>query len=251
MSKSAQTSDKKLIDVLINNGLSENEARVYLALLTLGQTGIAALSRKSKLHGQLVYRALAELETRQLVDKTTINQRARYTARSPQLFLKQVSETRDKLAASITQLENLHTTNLSDQLQMTLGRAEFVATELAMISKTPKQSELLIISGENDQFWHVMGEHMNEHDFVRQKREICIRYVGSEVQRRNLTERQSPLFSFRLLPHHFTGTVNIAVFPQIFGTYIFTDPPASMYVHNQHVAESYRSFFEALWKMGK
>lgn len=224
---------------------------MYLALLRIGQAGSGAIAREARLHGQLVYRALERLGELSLVDKTTINRRARFAARPPERLLERLDATRDELAQAVSTLATLHTPRLQDQIIVSQGRQQFVERELAQVRATPKGSEILIISGVDDGYWDAMGSAMHQHTYERVTRNIRVRYVGSEPQRGQLRSMDLELFSARLLPHAFTGSVNIAIFPDAFGTYLFTEPPTSMYLTNTNVAESYRSFFEALWKMGK
>ena len=148
-------------------------------------------------------------------------------------------------------LEQQNVPAVKDQIQVFQGKDQFVNHELDNIRKIEKNSEILAISGINDRYWQTMGSSMNEFDLIAEKKCINIRYVGSEPQRESLKQYEAHNFSYRLLPHSFCGDVNIAIFPQAFAMFVFTEPVSSIYVHSPKIAQTYTEFFETLWKMGR
>jgi sugar-specific transcriptional regulator TrmB len=61
--------EQKDTDTLIALGLNSTQAKVYLALLRLGQTKARAIWKTSKVNRQDIYRLLNELERKNLVEK--------------------------------------------------------------------------------------------------------------------------------------------------------------------------------------
>ncbi len=61
--------EQKYTDTLIALGLNSSQAKVYLALLRLGQTKVKAIWKTAKVNRQDIYRLLNELERKSMVEK--------------------------------------------------------------------------------------------------------------------------------------------------------------------------------------
>ena len=72
--------NKELLVHLEQLGLSDKEARVYLALLPRQDTGTSNLIRATGLHGQFVYAALDRLEELGLAKHVIQNGRKKFSA---------------------------------------------------------------------------------------------------------------------------------------------------------------------------
>ena len=82
---------KETHTLLAQLGLSQNGARVYLALLDTGTSAISDIARQSKIERPLVYKALPELIEKNLVTKVPKGKRTQYAATSPRK-LRQIYE---------------------------------------------------------------------------------------------------------------------------------------------------------------
>jgi sugar-specific transcriptional regulator TrmB len=232
-------------------GLEQNEAAVYRALLKLGQTGAAAIGREAGLHGQIVYRALDRLEELDLINRTSVNGRYRFTAYAPSRIVAQYEARGAALREMVEELEHVHTPPLADSIQVYQGRDQFVAQEFELIRGMSKDSMLYVITGTADQYEKVLGNRLIEYDHIKTKRNITMRLICPEEQRRVYATTDRPLIEYRTLPQQFTGDINIGIYSDTLGMYMFTEPVSSIIIHNASVAQSYKNFFEALWKMGK
>ncbi len=251
MNNQSQNCEKDLLPLLGKMGLKENEAKVYLSVLKLGQTGTSAIVRETGLHGQVIYRAVDELIGSGLLRKVLINNRSQFIAEDPSIFLQRVDETKACLEVALPNFEQLQTSPIVDQLSFTQGADNFIKAELNHLKILPIGSEVLVISALEDAYWNILGSHMNEHEYLRRSRKISIRYLSVQSRAEELKKLDSPLFSYRLLPNEFIGIVNIGIFDDSFGLYIYTESPTILTINNKQLVESYRSFFESLWKMGK
>lgn len=111
-----QLQDK--IDALSELGFSENEARVYLALLELGRGTVSLITRRAGINRTTGYDILASLVTKQLASVTGKEPKQEYSAESPArlevLLREEVSRTQARLAETaanlIPQLKSMQTT---------------------------------------------------------------------------------------------------------------------------------------------
>lgn len=238
---------------LISLGLAEKEAKVYLALIPLGTVGSSKLIEASGLHGQFVYQALESLEERGLVGHVVERGRKKFFSRPPSALV-QVAEKQVTAAQAVAKsLEQAALIPADQTFEVVRGTESFIAHEFALLRDAPEGCELLVIGGAGDQFANEMGDKLGSYEVERRKKKIRVRYIGSQDQlgalRKDNTSRS--FFAHRVLSSSFTGLVNTNIWPEVVNLNTFAKPVTSFVLKSPTVAESYRGFFEALWRMGK
>lgn len=245
--------DKDIKDALFELGLTDKEIQVYLALIPLGTTGTSRLLDATGLHGQFVYQALSSLEDRGLAGYVLERGRKKFFAKAPSALV-QVAEKHVATAQAVAKsLEQAALIPEEQTFEVVRGTESFVAHEFSLLREAAEGCELLVIGGAGDQFVKEMGSKLGAYEVERRKKKIRVRYIGSQDQldalRKDKTNRGS--FTYRVLPSAFTGLVNTNIWPEVLNLNTFAQPVTSFVLHNRTVAESYRGFFDVLWKMGK
>ncbi len=90
------------LDELKNAGLSENEAKVYLAALELGETSVYRLAKKSLVKRTTTYLAVETLKEKGLMNSYTSNNVAVVLTKIPKNWRK-CSKTRKKPSTRLCQ----------------------------------------------------------------------------------------------------------------------------------------------------
>lgn len=98
--------DKKILSKLEQLNLPSNEAKVYLALLKVGQTSAGELIKTTELHRSVVYETLDKLIARKLVFKITKQNIAYFQALSPDRLLVDIEAQRDLATSLLPQLKD-------------------------------------------------------------------------------------------------------------------------------------------------
>ena len=73
-------------------GLTEEEARVYLAVLELGGSYVSSIAKKAKVHRVVCYKVLDDLARKGLVSAFTKNKIKHYSVISPEILIKKQEE---------------------------------------------------------------------------------------------------------------------------------------------------------------
>lgn len=81
-----------MLQSLVKFGLSEKEARVYLALLELGPSSVTEVSKKSKVTRTNAYHLLSSLELRGLVNSHEEKSKMIYSAESPERIVRMLQD---------------------------------------------------------------------------------------------------------------------------------------------------------------
>lgn len=242
-----------LVEHLKTLGLNKREALVYLALLRLGETGTSLIIRDANLHGQYVYQALGALEERGLVQHVIRRGRKKFTAKNPRVLTRLIDHQRVIAQDLAVKLEELMVLPPEQRFETFQGKEAYVAHEFEILKQQQENTELLVIGGVGDKFNENMGDRLQEYAVLQIKKNITIRYIGSESQRAGmpLMHGRRKLFKTRYLPGLFTGHVNTNIWPDLLGFNVFGEPVTRFTIWNPVVAGSYKQFFETLWRLAK
>jgi sugar-specific transcriptional regulator TrmB len=249
--------DENLKEELIKNlsklGLTKNESSVYLALLMLGEVGSSKILSHTNLHGQYVYQSLESLEKKGLVQHVIKRGRKKFSAKNPSQITKLIDQQKKLADDVVSQLQKAIVLPPAQQFEIFQGNESYISHELNLLDSAQENSELLVIGGEGDNFGEIMKNELFNYEKVRNKKNIKIRYIGSEVQRDSLDKSKAErrLFEYRLLPGLFTGLVNTNIWSDKISFNLFGEPVTAFLIQNQQIADSYRQFFDTLWKLAK
>ncbi len=248
-----ETAKKEIISGLLRLGLRYNESLVYISLLKLGETGSSKIIDNTGLHGQYVYQSLGQLERRGLAQHVVKRGRKKFSAKNPDA-LKRLVEQQKTIADDVTaKLKEILVMPAEQTFEVFQGRESYVAHEFDMLERAKNDSEALVIGGMGDKFNQTMGERLKEYAALQKRKNVRIRYLGSDSQRPTMqyVHGKRELFEIKYLPGLFTAEVNTNVWPDALAFNIFSEPVTHFTIWNPLVAASYRQFFETLWKLAK
>jgi sugar-specific transcriptional regulator TrmB len=235
-------------------GLDKNEAIVYLSLLKLGEVGASKIVRDTSMHGQTVYDALYNLESKNLVRHNVEKGRKKFLAQSPSILIDLI-ERKKKVASEIVEkIEQKFSTLDFQDIEILKGQESFISNEFKILKEMPEDSILLVFGGTGDSFIKNLKNQYNEYDFQRNKKNILVKYIGSEKQKEYLTKSKDTRknFEYKFLSDVFSGVTNICVFGTIaINIYLYDETVTTITIRNKKIVESYIDFFNSLWTLGK
>ena len=104
-----------MLEQLKNIGLSDNEAKVYLAMLELGPSSVVDIARKAEINRPTAYVQIEFLKKRGLVSTQTKGKKQLYIAESPEHLgglldsqLHEISINKETLSGLLPNLLNLY-----------------------------------------------------------------------------------------------------------------------------------------------
>ncbi len=248
--KTDETIDASLLKKLESLGLTDKESRVYLALLPRRDTGTSKLIRATGLHGQFVYDALERLEELGLAKHVTQNGRKKFSANTPNRLVALIDE--KKLAAhSIARdLQSRFQGAHEQDFEVYQGHDAFIAHEFQLMEEMPEGCTIDILGGGGSSYIGILGEQMQELENIRNRRGIKIRYISAAEQGDSLRTMAATRknFEYRVFPHLENGLVDTDIWPDKVILDFFGDPVLSFTITSKEISNSYRQFFEALWK---
>ncbi len=247
--------DKRVIKQLEGIGLSEKEAKVYLALLPYRDIGSTKIIRATGLHGQFVYTALAQLEQKGLVRHVIQNGRRKFSANAPKRILATLEEKRLSAQTIVRQLEQRFSGAHEQDFEVYQGDDAFVAHQLEMIRGLPTGTTIDVIASQSERYMATFDSLglTDEYEKVRIEKGIQVRYIGSEAQRARLEimDKNRPLWTYRIFPGQSIGITSTEIHPESVTFVVYGSPILDFTLLSKAVADGYREFFNALWNVAK
>jgi sugar-specific transcriptional regulator TrmB len=248
-----QTENKQVLKSLESFGLSSKEATVYFALLPRRDAGSSKLVQATGLHKQFVYNALSRLEELGLARHVLQNGRKKFSATTPNRLLSLAEEKKLAAQALAKQLESRFAGAHEHDFEVIQGESAFLVKQFQMMERLQEGSTIDVITGPNDRYMKIFAEAdaADDYDQLRIKKNIRVRYVGPEEKRDDLRKMEEvrPLWEYRIFPGLSTGLVDMSVWPDCILLNIYGSPVLSFVITGKDIAEGYREFFEAIWKL--
>ena len=166
--------DQKLFQQIKGLGLQDNEAKIYLALLELGQGTVTQISQRAKLNRTTGYDVLERLGIYGLVHRSMSGKGKRvYAAESPtrlKQFLKQkkkqIEKNLEEIDSVLPDLQSLHKTQLKPIIKFAEGQKAMEELYLNMLDSKSAVYSILNLEGFADNF-DEMGRSQSEERFKR------------------------------------------------------------------------------------
>jgi sugar-specific transcriptional regulator TrmB len=248
-----ETEGKLLLKRLEEVGLSDKEARVYVALLPHKDVGSSKLIQATGLHGQFVYDALEKLEAKGLAKHVVQRGRKKFTAGSPARILSLLEEKRLSAQSIVRQLQERYAGAHEQDFEVYQGESAFIAHQMEQMRALPERSTLDVIAAETEKYMATFEMYgmAEEYERVRTEKKIHVRYIGTEAQRARLEsmDKERECWTYKILPGHCVGLMSIEIHPSAVNFVTYGEPILDYTVLNAEIANGYRQFFESLWNL--
>lgn len=233
-------------DKLQRLGLSRNEAKIYVALLEIGEAQAGALSKKTQINRTTTYDALERLLEKGLISYSIQAGRKVFKAASPEKLMENLKEQQRAGEEIIPELQRIcDSTKEKEESAIYEGR-KGIKSILQDILQCPEY----IAFGSSGRFLEVM-----KHDFMafqRRKKEQSIkaRVILNESARKSETVSFA-YTQFRYIPDSYATPTSTFVYGDNSAIIIWGENPVAIVINSKAVAKSHRSYFELLWKQAK
>ncbi|MBU1245806.1 MAG: helix-turn-helix domain-containing protein [Nanoarchaeota archaeon] len=223
-------------------GLTEQESKVYLQLLKEKYQEASKISKLTKINRSVTYSVLNSLIQKGLTSYVIRNNIKYFIAADPKTLIDFLKDKEKILQNILPKLSNIIPTekeNISVELyQGTKGGI----TVLKDIIRTGKDYVVLGEDGTFNQFIYAK-------QFLRQLKEKKIkeRILAKEGTKILKTKKSE----VRYLPKEFQIPTITTIYGNKIAIAIFTEPFYTILIKSKDLADSYRSFFEILWKISK
>ena len=240
-----------MLNELTKLGLTENEARVYSSLLELGSTNAGEVIKKTKLHRNIVYDNLYKLVEKGLVsfviiknikhfEATSSKELGEYVARKKQEAINEEKIVKELLP----KIEDIRVSSEKKQEATIFKGKKGLKT---ILEETTRSKAELLVFGTGWGMIETMGSYWEQwHLKLRQNRIKCRILLPFNKKGKSLKP-----FVEKLLPDESIMPSTIAVFEDRVVNIIWGEEPIAILIVSEKASQSYKNFFEMLWKIAK
>jgi len=240
-------------------GLTEGETKVYLTLTKLGQTKTGLLAKESGVSSSKVYKILDRLEKKGLVGHVLIGKVKHYNATEPKRILDYIKEKENKLSKQKQDIEKMipflemerRFSKKKTELTLYEGFNGITQLFMNMIDELKKGEEYYVIT--SDYSIHPKGikPWFQKFHVERAKRGIKVKLLAAHNMKGKLVNATHTLSDIRYLPEELLTSFQVTIYKNKIFLIFLADTAQSIFIESEKVAESFKKYFNAFWKMAK
>lgn len=245
-------------NILKEIGLTNGEIKVYLALFNLGSSSTGNITKLSKVSGSKVYEVLERLIEKGLVSFTMKNGVKYFEASSPNKIInylddksRQINKEKRKALKIIPELLLKQKKIIKSEAKIYNGWEGIKTANEDIINSLKKGEEWLSMGlTEQPKSWEI---YFNQKQKERAKRGIIHKHLLNKKYSSLYKERkQLPHTQFRFLPKELEMPTSIEIYNHKILIFILVkENPLAIMIENKVVAESFKKYFNLLWKISK
>lgn len=245
--------------ILEDIGLTKNEIKIYLALLELGSTTTGPIIKKTGIHASKVYDGLERLADKGLVSYVIIANTKHFKAVNPDRILdfleekKNIINNQEEEIKKVLPILKSKQQLIHDETEAEIFRGwKGMETVYKMLRETLKKGDMNYVfgasKGENEEQVMIF---FTKHLKLLAKKGIKQKIIYNEEARGNIPEnlKHPKLFQVRHLQNTTPSEINI--WSDKVMIVLLTKKPIVILVTNKKVAESFKQYFEVMWKIAK
>ena len=237
-------------------GLSPNEARIYEALLELGESSISSISTHTNIHRRNVYDAINRLVEKGFIVTVIDSKERRYLPVEPNKFLEVVEEKRSKLQQILPKMQELFEKKRATEGVFIYKGIEGNKNVLRDILNTAET--VYTIAGKG--IWANPPSFPLAEGFVKELKRKKIKFnilfdaeYKKEVLQTIKSTGQTDLITYRFLPEKYSSMAAVDIYKDRVAiwtgkTLNALDEETTIFMTiSQNLADSYRQWFQFMW----
>ncbi len=230
------------MEALREAGLTENEAKVYLALVDYGPCLAGMISRRTGLHRRTVYDTTEMLIKKGLAGYILRNHRRLFQASSPKRILETLEEKQNLLTPIVQALEEKYAkTREKEETNFYKGREG-----LKTVFEDQLNSKEILILGASPKAYETLQFYFHWYDKKRKQKKIKARIIAQDKSIKRI-----PLAEIRYLPEKYTSPVAVNIYGEKTAIILWAKEPIAIVIKHQEISQGYRNYFELLWRIAR
>ncbi|MEK6889823.1 MAG: helix-turn-helix domain-containing protein [Nanoarchaeota archaeon] len=224
---------------LKDSGLTDNEVKVYLALVNNGANLAGRISRLTGLHRRTVYDITEMLIQKGLIGYMLKNNRRIFSATNPNKLLENLQEKEALLLPIVHELkQKLDEKKEKEETLFYKGKQA-----LKNIFEDQLNSKEILILGANSQAYNTLQFYFKWYDQKRKKNKIKTRIITHDKKIKRI-----PLAEIRYIEEKYSNPLAINIYKDKVAIILWAKEPIAILIKNKEIADSYKLYFELMWK---
>ncbi len=236
---------------LTSLGLTEGEAKVYLALSELGSSTVGPITKKSRVAYSNIYDILDRLTKKGLISFITKNKTKHFQAASPSninLYLekkeKEIQIQKQSLKEIIPNLEKLQEIKPSQKAEIFLGKKGLRTAYEKLLKNKTKKDESLFFYIHKEEFAEESNLFYNSISDIGKKTKS--KGICNEDYKNSWFSKKAKYLNIKFTDLPLPGNIDIAGDKVLIVSW--HDTIFSVLIHSSHLASDLKTYFDKIWK---
>ncbi len=231
--------------VLREMGLSDGEIKVYLALLKSGPSLAGLISRMTGIHRRNIYDITDRLIQKGVIGYIIKNNRRVFEAVNPEKFLDLLKERESLLRDGLPALKEIYLHKKEEEETKFFKGAAGLKNIFEDQLSGKKGSEIFVL-GASKSVRDILPYYFIWYTKDRVKRKIKLKMIVSEPFKKKV-----PLSEVRYFPQEYANPLAINVYRDKVALVLWKKNPIAILIKNPEIADSYKKYFEFMWRISK
>lgn len=242
-----------LIKLISDFGLTDNEARIYIASLSLGASSILKISKEANIKRTTSYSVIESLKQKGLMYIEQKGWKQYYVAENPEKLASIIEKKKEKLQIGLPYLMSLYNMKGHDSLIKYYEGLELVKSAYESMIKDIKAHQDYFVLSDASKWLSLDKQYFNNFSKRRAKLNINIKMLLQNSNRAKEIIKRKAEFNaqIKLLPKNTNLNTNLVVTPQRALVHQLIPPIIAISVENPNIINMYKEMFEIMWKSVK
>ena len=230
-------------------GLTDNEIKIYLALLELGTSTPSQISSKLGLSRSYVYDALDRLLEKEIVSTILVRNKKNFSANNPKRILESQKQKLENLRKIIPNLERLGSSR--ENIKVELHKGTYIYKILLNdITSLLKRGEEVLIFGIDDEFLMKNNPYYEIHleQYYKKLRNLNLKERCIVKSNAKIIEGWEKT-EYKFISEEIIGNTAFEVYANKVAIFLWGSPNYLILIESKEAANSYRKQFEIMWKI--
>jgi sugar-specific transcriptional regulator TrmB len=241
------------MEILQRIGLTKTESHLYEALLRLGESPMKDLIRSTSMHPQIVYRSIEGLVKKGLVTVTHRDSKKYAKAESPEKLRAMEEDKLADLREALPGLMKIQQLSKDAIIRVARGKDAVHSLRKRAMNELKKNDTFYVIGASGQRFYDIMGENNDSIEKKRISKGIKKKLIAFKNQREWLDKNDiwRKYAQFKYLNESYSVPSSTNIFNETVTILIWLYEPIVITIESPEVAQSYRHYFDSLWRTAK
>lgn len=243
--------DQKILDSLMEFGLEENQAKVYLASLSIGATTVLRLSKHSEIKRTTVYEIIDTLERKGLMKKEVYGLKTLYSPEHPERLESTLESKRALLTKIMPELTGKYHLKGTESTIKYYEGLTAIKNLYADLLKELKPRDFYYAVSNTDEWEKIDNDYFMKNHVEKRVDlglKINLLFVDTPIARKRKQFERNFNEEIRLIPKDANIHVDMVITPKKLIIFQLYDPMVALVVENQSMITVQKEIFELLWK---
>lgn len=228
-------------NILKRAGLSDAEIETYISLLKSGLSVVSDVAKQTGLHRTNIYDTLEKLREKGLVAHVIKENTKYFSATAPEKLLDYLKDREEEIKKLLPELKSYKSLERSTSIVELYQGKEGLKTVLKDILREKKN---YCVFEEEGRIQKVLPDFYPHFNMLMNKAGIKVRILTNNISK---IDKRS-LMRIKCLPHYLSFPTATAIYGDKVAIFVYAEPYHAILIKSRQIAESYKSFFEQLWK---